>query len=189
MGPRAGARLFLRDLPSKMSTIYISMDDYKKRIADAINSFQAKQDKPKSTKRNAKPEKIVEIACLVLMRQMNWSVEIYEAKATFDPRRGVYRQQAMKAGTVDCMGSTDEGISVAVEFKAEGKLSALSEDQKAFLEKKINSNAFACVVDSGDRLLIIYSEWKKARTNNQAKAREYLLSMLPKKKVTKLFDT
>jgi hypothetical protein len=49
---------------------------------------------------------------------------------------------------------------------------------------KINSNVFACVVDSKERLQIIYEKWRELRQNNTdfSVARQYLLSMLPQQK-------
>ena len=107
------------------------MSDHKLRVKNAIDKYLKKQETKYGPKRtNEKPEKEVEKTCMELMKSWGWSVEVYEAKATFDPRRGVWRQQAMKAGTSDCMGSTDEGISVAIEFKAKGSLSTLRPRQR-----------------------------------------------------------
>ena len=157
--------------------------DYKQRVQRAIEKNyhrQLKKDKP-STRRNNKPEKEVETSCLKLMRSWGWSVEIYESKATYDPRRGVWRQQSMKSGTLDCMGVTDQGIAVAVEFKAMGRLSSLRDNQREFLISRINQFAFACVVDSAIDLNRIYNQWKYIRENQSLnKSRDYLLLMIPK---------
>lgn len=181
------------------------MTDRKRSTIEAMNRFYQKQldenslaPNKKKTTRNAKPEKEVEKACMDLMKSWGWSVSIFEAKATWNPQRNCWMNQAMKAGTCDCMGSTDEGISVAVEFKALGKRSSFNTEkrhlQKQFILDKIESNAFACVVDSGAMLTEIYNEWKKYRLIDLGQAKRYLISMLPKvsnaklKKDDNLFD-
>lgn len=174
------------------------MEDRKKRVTDALNRYYEKQDREirklnglsEPRRKNEKPEKEVEKACLEWMRsdKQNWSVEIYEAKATYDPSKGIYRQQSMKAGVCDCMGTLPDGISVAIEFKAPGRLSTFNSErrfkQRKFIVDKINSNAFACVVDSVDRLVTIYERWRELRAANVdfGVARNYLLSMLPQQK-------
>jgi len=155
--------------------------DYKERVRKAIFEYTEKIKKKQKgpTRRNAHPEKDVERACLALMRSWGWSVEIYEAKATFDPRRGVWRQQAMKSGTVDCMGVTQSGIAVAVEFKAPGRLSTLRDNQRDFLIKRINQYAFAAVV-CGPEILTEYRKgWELLRSASLDESRDYLLSVLP----------
>lgn len=174
--------------------------DHKKRVADALHRYFEKEDrkyggtpasKPRQ-KRNEKPEKLVEKACLDWMRKQNWLVEIYEAKSTFSESRQRWVGASMKAGTSDCMGSLPNGIGVAIEFKAPGKLSTFNSEkrtlQRNFIVNRINSNNFACVVDSVDRLQLIYQTWRDLRESNSDlnASREYLISMLPKKKKTGL---
>jgi hypothetical protein len=165
------------------------MDDYKKRVQAALLNFHDKAWKkmqremsPKERKkRNAKPEKEVETACLTWMRALGWAVEIYESKATFDPRTGHYRQQSMKAGTCDCMGLMPNGTTVAIEFKAPGRLKTFLKEsnqrQIDFILTRIEMNAFACVVDSVDRLKAIYEVWTSLKDRTEAK--QYLFDMLP----------
>lgn len=162
-------------------------NEYKDRIRRAIAKGQERQLKKLgfgTRKRiNDKPEKEVEKDCLDWMRSIGWSVEIYEAKATRDSN-GIWRNQAMKAGTVDCMGSTDEGISAIVEFKAPGKrVSGLRPGQHDFISEKIASNCFACVVDSAAYLEWAYSNWKNKRASSHQEAKDFLLSILPQKRV------
>lgn len=168
----------------------------KQSTIDALNRHCEKQlekDKPKRLKtHNAKPEKAVEKACLELMRSWGWSVNIFESKATWNPKAGAWLQQGMKAGTCDCMGSTDDGVAVAIEFKSPGRLSTFNSEkrylQRQFIVDKINANNFACVVDSSDRLALIYSRWKMLRLESQNSARSYLISMLPAKSAVKALD-
>ena len=163
-------------------------EEYKERIRNAILKASSKSLKilKGPTRRNAHPEKDVEKECLALMRSWNWTVEIYESKATYDPRRGVWRQQAMKAGTLDCMGVTNQGNAVAVEFKAPNKLRDILRDEKQnqydFLISRIHAFAFACVVDSAMLLEDYRNRWEFLRkTGNLDTSRDYLLACVPKK--------
>lgn len=132
------------------------------------------------------------------MRARGWNVEIYEAKATWSSNAGAWVQKGMKAGTCDCMGNTGEGLAIAIEFKAPGALSTFNSDkrylQKKFIVDKINTNTFACVVDSVSRLEIIFKRWSELVSFDKNSARNYLLSMLPQQqektrlKSEKLFD-
>jgi hypothetical protein len=172
--------------------------DYKKSTLDALNKFSQRQldeAKPKESRKHyGKPEKEVETACLELMRSWGWTVQVIESKANWNGRAWV--QQGAKAGTADCLGNTENGVSVAIEFKAPGRLSSFNTEkrylQRKFIVDKINSNCFACVVDSAERLQTIFDRWKSL--SDKGLARAYLLSMLPEKnekkklKDDKLFD-
>lgn len=160
----------------------------KQSTIDALNRYSQKQldeGKPKKKRKNKKPEKEVEAACLKWMRDNGWSVQVLEAKSTWSPSQGRWCQQGMKAGTPDCVGSTDDGVGAFVEFKAPGRLSSFNSDkrylQRKFIVDKINTNAFACVVDSAKRLETIYLKWLEIRTQDKNAARNYLLAMLPQK--------
>jgi hypothetical protein len=162
-------------------------DEYKARIASRIDAFAKRQLKKSAppTRKNAKPEEAVATECIDWMRAQGWSVTIFEAKATFDPRRGIYRQQAMKAGVADCLGNMQDGVSVVVEFKAPGKLTTFARHenvrQQRFLIEKIRSGAFACVVDSAKRLEMIHRKWLEIRnTDGILEAKNFLMSALPK---------
>ena len=132
-------------------------------------------------RKNGKPEKLVEAECLFWMRQQRWSVQIVESKATFDPRRGVYRNQSVSAGTCDCMGTLPDGIAIYIEFKAPGKLKTFNREknqrQIQYIKSKIEMNAFACVVDSAKLLEEIYITWRATETP-EAK-RIFLTKALP----------
>lgn len=163
------------------------MNDYKKRVLDAINRSSIKQLKLLNPKRkNQKPEKLVETECLLWMRDQSWDVDIYESKATYNPMIGRYVSQSMKAGVCDCMGMSSDGFAVYIEFKAKGKLSSFSKDsnerQREFLISKINFGAFACVVDSAQLLEAYYIQWLKRRAVDVADAKEFLFEKLPRRK-------
>jgi hypothetical protein len=166
----------------------IMSEDHKARAMAALLKHHkkdaeeiAKLNRPK--KKNKKPEKLVEAECLFWMRQQRWSVNIFESKATYDPRRGVYRNQSMSAGVCDCIGTLPNGIAVYVEFKSPGKLNTFNrkgnERQVEYINSKIHMNAFAIVTDSVERLQEIYEEWSERREISLEFAREYLISQLP----------
>ncbi len=114
-------------------------------------------------------------------------MQILEAKATFDPKIGRWRQQAMKQGTLDCIGSTNEGIGAYIEFKAPGALSTLRPAQRDFILEKINANAFSCVTDSPQRLELIYNRWLYYRRKNDLeRAKGVLINALPPLRKTRL---
>lgn len=163
-------------------------DDYKERVKNAVGiaAKKALKEYQKPTRQNEKPEKEVEKKCMPLMRSWGWTVEVYESKATYDPRRGRYISQSMKQGTLDCMGVTNTGNAVAVEFKAPGCLRNILLDKKKnqydFLISRIKQYAFACVVDSPELLREHRNRWEFLRkTENLDASRDYLLSVVPKK--------
>lgn len=173
--------------------------------ANALNKFFEKQESDRQKeisgsprkKHNKAPEKDVEKACLAWMRARGWTVNVYEAAARWNSDAGHFTSSGMRFGTSDCMGNTDEGIAVAVEFKSPGRLSTFNSEerylQRKFIIDRINTNAFSCVVDSVERLEMIYSRWHELRSDLGA-ARNYLLSMLPQEseksrlKKERLFD-
>lgn len=161
--------------------------DFKARVKTAIDNYIIKQDKKTSgpKRRNEKPEKLVEHACLEWMRNKGWSVQIIESKSTFDPKRQRYISQTTKAGTCDCFGVTDDGYAVFVEFKAQGKRNTFALDknfrQAEYLTSKIRTGAFACVVDSPQLLEETYTNWVNLKSLEGLKpAIEFLLNQLPR---------
>lgn len=155
-------------------------NDRKKSVMDALQNFsrRAAHIPKKRAKRNEKPEKEVEMSCVAWMRAVGWSVDIYEAKATWNPKVGAWLNQGMKAGTVDCIGCMNDGHAVFVEFKALGRLTTFNADrnhrQKEFLIEKIKKGAFGCVVDSSERLQQIHIGWLSS-----GRSIAYLLDQLP----------
>lgn len=165
------------------------MVDKKDGVRRALLNYSKKELKkwaPKRPrlKRNKHPERdLVQVPCVAWMRQIGWIVKIYESKATWNPSQQRYMQQAMAAGHADCMGNTLDGLTVAVEFKAPGKLKTFTKDgnqrQIEFIIEKIDSNCFACVVDSLEMLKRIWIEYCLAKSQSLETARAYLLSQLP----------
>lgn len=156
--------------------------DHKKSVERALSAYCAKQIKKTGPKRkNKSPEKDVEQECVAWMRAKNWDVQIYSAKATYNPRLGRYMGGSMKAGTVDCQGVMPSGIFVAVEFKSPGNIKAFNLPkncrQKEYLKEKIKNNAFGACVDSVKLLQLIFETWEKIEDRDQKRA--YLFSKLP----------
>lgn len=175
---------------------------HRQGTVDALNKYYSRMENERlkelgPRRHNEKPEKLVEKECLKWMRVLGWSVNIFEAKATLD-ESGRWRNTAMKAGVCDCLGNTSEGVSVAIEFKAPGAMSSFNSAartrQREFILSKIESNCFACVVDSVGRLQSIYEKWIDIRrTDGVGAAKLFLVEQLPKKRVVstddeKLFD-
>lgn len=157
-------------------------EDYKARVQRAMENHHKKLLKDSAPKRkNQKPERNVQDACLAWMRGLNWDVQIYEAKATFDPRSNVWRNQAMPSGTCDCMGIDDMAHAVFIEFKAPGRRSSFNSPknykQKRFITEKIQRGAFAVVVDSVEVLQRIYFGWLELK--NKEQRIQFLLAELP----------
>jgi len=162
---------------SPLDRVREAMENHHKRLHET----QSKQ----RHKRNGKPEKEVATACMKWMESQGWSVQILEAKATYNPKAGRYlRNTSVEAGTVDCLGSTNMGTLCAVEFKAPGRLSTFAADrnslQRDYLINKISSYCFGCVTDSVDRLELIYNEYLLALEVSREKAKQLLLNWLPK---------
>ena len=163
--------------------------EHKKRVQQALERNHKKllDEQNHVPRRNKKPEKEVEEQCLKWMRAQGWEVQIIESRAVYNPRAGTYTQnQSVKTGNADCQGIMPDGISVAIEFKAKGKLSSFlrngNERQRDFLIKRIHMNGFAAVVDSCELLQSIYDEWQAARAVSQEAAKHYLLTQLPVRK-------
>lgn len=153
----------------------------------ALTKYSEKDMKERGPKKKRgpiqQPERdLTQKPCMQLMKSWGWSMEIYSAKATYDPRTSRWKQQAMKKGTPDSAGCTDQGHSAFVEFKAPGHLRGFNHPknyyQKLFIKTKIDSGAFACVVDSPELLTQIYKGWL-ALKDNQDQAKYYLHKMLP----------
>lgn len=155
-------------------------------VLKALTKYSEKDMKERGPKvkraPRKRPEKEVEKECMLLMRSWRWDMQIYEAKATFNPRTGFYQNQSMKAGTLDSAGSMEDGHSAYVEFKAKGCLRSFNRAanyrQKQFAIKKIQQNAFVAVVDTAELLGTIYTGWLSLRHDKEA-AKLFLMKMLP----------
>ena len=132
--------------------------------------------------RNAKPEKLVELAVRNWCAKSGWFVKVFDSKAVFSARVGIYKANPnIQMGCPDLLGCTNDGHFVCIELKAPGKESICRKDQYLFLKDAIKSGAFACVISSSERLSEIYSEWGRLRTESQELSQKFLIESLPKK--------
>lgn len=156
--------------------------DFKARVQKAMENHHAKLIKKPRAKRekpNGRPEKEVEKACTQWLRANGFSVNVVESKAVYSAAAGRYLSGQTDQGFADCVGVHGAtGIAVFIEFKAPGKLATLRPTQKHFLRDKIKFNAFACVVDSVERLQMIFREFDLARRESFGRSQEYLTSMI-----------
>src|ERR1700727_875427 len=104
------------------------MSDKNDSTKKALERYYAKQI-PKPRRHNAKPEKEVERDCMAWMNSMGWSMGVYEAKNTYNPRSGRWIGKSMRSGTVDCQGVLPNGTFAAVEFKAPTRLSTFNSNR------------------------------------------------------------
>lgn len=156
-------------------------EDFKERVKLAISNFehrQALKSQRITGRKNKKPEQDVARHCLAWMRSVGFAVDIYESKANFNPKVGLWLQQSMRTGTTDCIGTDPDGFAAFIEFKAPGKLKSLRDSQRAFIYRKIDAGAFACVVDSAERLADIYRYFKLIKSKGKC-PKNYLRAEVP----------
>lgn len=154
--------------------------DYRDKIKRATEQFVKRETSAQGPKRNnKKPEKEVEKQVLVWLKQNNFCCDVVEAKATFSVASNRYTGRAASPGMSDIIGNTSNGLAVFIELKAPGRRvgSALREDQRAFLTRKIQSGCFAVVADSAE---YIDRVWKHYLTLSQEEKISYLLNEIPK---------
>jgi len=147
-------------------------------VENAILNFSKKQIKKKK-RRNKKPDKDkTEKPVMAWLKSKGFSCHGAESKAVYNPKAGRYISSQIIPGCSDIIGCDPKGRAVFIELKAPGKLNDINKNprQKAFLQDKIYHGAFACVVDSAERLENIYISWL---TKNETEKKTYLLSHLP----------
>lgn len=155
-------------------------NDYKSGVRKAMEKYHQKQmpsTKPK--RKNERPEKEVEKAVLRHLRANGYFVEVVESKAVFSQSAGRFLQGQARAGFVDVVGCNPQGQFVALELKAQGRLSSLRPEQREFLVNAISRGGFGCAVDSVERLEMVLQSYK---SNPRP---ETLMDLLPKKRVDK----
>lgn len=165
---------------------------YKERVKKAIENYEKKQNaidfEPRRT--NEKPEKEVEKAVLIWCKQNSFDVDVVEAKSKYNVSTGMYTGRATSIGLSDIIGNDKHGLAIFIELKAEGRRvgSALREQQRKFLTRKIMSNCFAVVTDSAEYLEQSYRHFLSLPTVEEKQ--DYLLKELPKHtpRQTDLFD-
>lgn len=157
------------------------MSDYRSRIEASVMKFHAKElrgQREPSRKNNA-PERSVGIEVSKWARQNGFFLHEVEA-SIYDPNSGEARPELAKAeaGFPDRVGNTPTGLACYIELKAKDRRSTLSDTQRVFLERKIDQNCFAVVVDSDQRLAQYWKGFCSLKTEDQRKA--YLYDCLPK---------
>ena len=154
--------------------------DYRSRVKKALAGFEKRQEiEIKPRRKNKKPEKAVEQEILLWCRQKGFDVDVVESKAKFNTITGLYTGKATIPGMSDILGNTSDGRAVFIELKAKGRRvgSALREEQRAFLIRKIKGSCFAVVTDS---IEYIEDIWMKYQALFPHERIPFLLSELPK---------
>jgi len=127
--------------------------------------------------KNIGPEKEVESQVIAWAFSKRWSLDVFDSKMIFVGGHGK-SNSGIPLGCSDLVGNTDDGIAAYIELKEPNKDGVCRLSQRQFLEKKIDSNAFACVVSSVAMLEEIFRKWKSL---SGKEARDFLRSQLPNK--------
>jgi hypothetical protein len=130
---------------------------------------------------NFNPEKKVEQQVLAWYFQNHWSMSVFDSEMIRGPKNKMVRNPGIPTGCPDTLGCTDQGLAAFVELKKHGFRHICRLSQRQFLERKIQSNAFGIVTDSTEHLSKTYSSWLSLRSESLQKAREFLISELPRK--------
>ena len=126
------------------------------------------------------PEKLVEQEIIAWALINKWSLNVFDSKAL--KMNGKMRSNpGIPVGCPDLVGNCPLGYSVYIELKKAKASDVCRVSQRNFLQRKIESNAFGCVVDSAERLERLYVKWVALRINSLSKSREFLLEQLPTK--------
>ena len=151
-------------------------EEHKKRIEASLTKYytkQMKKDAPKA--RRQEPEKAVVGEIFRYCKVSGLDVRIYEAKGGMNQ----YGVIPMEAGHSDLAGTDPNGFAVYIEAKAPGHINRVSPKQYLFLKRKIDSNAFAVVVDRIELLHERYLIWSQLKLRgDHGAAKEYLLRYL-----------
>jgi len=165
------------------------MTDHKKATRSAVEKYIARQEPkpPKTRRKNEKPElKLTQEPCLKWLRENGFRAKINESKYKYNYEVGKWLAAGIRKGTPDLNATDQYGHSCWIECKAPGKIATINKNlaQRRFLEFEIKHGAFACVVDSVERLETIYNNWIDLRMDGFFRlAKDYLMNMLPKQRV------
>lgn len=132
-----------------------------------------------AVKRNSKPEEIFKRQILAYLLRNGFDIDVIESKAVYSQRLRRYMHSQATPGMSDLVGNDPNGHACFIELKAPKKRSTLRDNQRMFLMRKIESNAFACVVDSIEMFVQFYSDWKHYKSKDEFQARQFLINMLP----------
>ena len=84
-------------------------------------------------------------------------------------------------GCPDLLGNCPCGFAAYIELKKHNADGVCRISQRNFLLQKIDSNAFACVVDSPEKIEQLYEKWVALREISWNVARDLLRKALPTK--------
>lgn len=149
-------------------------------VTRAVESFLTKALKKPTGRKNKHPERDVQDLVMDWLRANNFSCNVVESKAVYNPKAGRYITGQAVEGFTDICGCDESGLAVFIELKAPGKRNTLRHKQKEFILNKISYNAFACVIDSVDGLEFLYKRWLGLRFNKKmTDAQNMLRTALP----------
>jgi len=127
-----------------------------------------------------KPEKQVEKEILNLAPLYGFDLTVVDSAHVYSNTTRMFSRRMTNEVCSDIMGNNGP-YACFIELKAPGKLKQFNTEknikQKLFILRKIEKGAFACVVDSMQRLAHIWSEWRKAQTDDEKI--KVLMSYLP----------
>lgn len=145
---------------------------------DALLSFSKKQiqkNNRQKRRKNKKPEQEMVDSILKWCRKQGMNLDVIEASGGMNKFGSI----TVKSGYSDISGNDKHGFAVYIEAKASGKRSTLKGHQYEFLKGKIESNAFAMVIDNVEHLASYYFTWLMHKENGQSeRAKKYLLDNL-----------
>ena len=94
------------------------------------------------------------------LKDNDFSCHVVESKAVYNRQAGTYVSGQAEKGMSDIVGSTPDGRACFIELKAKDRCSTLKDHQRDFLMTKIKRGAFACCVDSVERLEMCLNHFK-----------------------------
>jgi len=148
---------------------------------DALTKYYTKLHKKdqarikRGSRKNKKPEKLVEAHVLVWAKDNGLDLTVVESKAVYSERSGLYMSSPTSESVCDLIGNYG-ALSIWIELKAKGRRSSLKMHQREFLLRKINAGCFACVTDRTDHLDKLF---RKFISLNRLQGVHLLLEALP----------
>jgi hypothetical protein len=153
------------------------MIDHKKRIMSIVKRLHKKELRSKRKKNNENLEGPVVLEIKNELFKLGFSLDVVEAKATWNERAGRYISSQAVPGFPDLCGTGPDGESVWIEVKARGKRHTIRPAQFNFLLEKIKQGAFAICADSSQYAIELFNKWKSM---DKTARRNFLISNLPK---------
>jgi hypothetical protein len=152
-------------------------DDVKKRVEKAMMKFAEKQLPKKRRSKNENKEGPVVLEIKNALFAIGFSLDVVEAKATWNERAGRYMSSQAVPGFPDLCGTGPDGESVWIEVKARGKRHTIRPTQFNFLLEKIKQGAFGVCADSSAYVIECFRKWKSLERMSR---QNFLIAELPK---------